>query len=245
MGVFATKVDILGVAFDNLTKTEAVSQAMELAQTGQGAYVVTPNPEIIRAARENHSLAQAIEGAALVLADGIGVVKAADILKRPLQERIPGIDFAAALMKKMGEQSLRLFLLGAKPGVAEQAAQQLEGTYPGLVVCGTHDGYFQDDEAVARIVAAAAPHVVFVCLGAPRQELWMQQYGAMTGAGLLAGLGGSLDIFAGNSKRAPVWMQKAGLEWLYRLIKEPWRIGRMMKIPGVLLWAWRERGDPS
>lgn len=235
------KTDILGIAFDDVTKQEAVEQALLLAKRGGGNYVVTPNPEIIRAARENPALHDAIAGASLVLADGIGVIKAAQILKRPMKERIPGIDFAADLMDGAQREGLRLYLLGAKPGIAQQAAQRLQERYPKLNLCGTHDGYFTDDAQVASEVAAAQADIVFVCLGAPRQEIFMQQYGADMGAGLLVGLGGSLDIFAGASKRAPKWMQKSGLEWLYRLIKEPWRLGRMMKIPGVLLWAWRER----
>lgn len=237
-----TKLNILGVSFDNLTLAQAVNRALELLD-GQGSrYVVTPNPEIIRMAREDAALMQAIEGAALVLPDGVGVIKAAQILGTPLKEKLPGIDFAAALMEQMAQRGKRLFLLGAKPGVAELAAQQLQERYPGLVICGTHDGYFQDDATVAAEISQAQADVAFVCLGAPRQERWMQQWGQASGAKLLVGLGGSLDIFSGQSRRAPRWMQRCGLEWLYRLMREPWRLSRMMKIPGVLLWAYQERG---
>ena len=137
----------------------------------------------------------------------------------------------------MARSGKRLFLLGAKPGVAEQAAANLTVAYPGLTVCGTHDGYFKENEPVAQAVRAAGADVCFVCLGAPKQELWMRQYGPQTGAHLMVGLGGSLDVFAGVVERAPEGFQKLGLEWLYRLVKEPKRIGRMAKLPLVLVQA--------
>ena len=130
-----------------------------------------------------------------------------------------------------------LFLLGAKPGVAELAAAELKQRYPGLQICGTHDGYFQEDGPVVEEIRTAAADVVFVCLGAPKQEQWMAAHGAACGAKLLVGLGGSLDVFAGQVKRAPETWQKLGLEWLYRLIKQPSRIGRMAKLPLFLVSA--------
>ena len=123
----------------------------------------------------------------------------------------------------------------------EQAAQRLQATYPGLVIAGTHDGYFQESDPVAREVAAAQPDLLFVCLGAPKQELWMAEYGPATGARLLCGLGGSLDVFAGTVERAPEFWQKHGLEWFYRLCKEPRRIGRMMKLPLFLVHVKQEK----
>ena len=138
---------------------------------------------------------------------------------------------------KTAGEGKRLFLLGAKPGVAEQAALNLLAAYPGLIVCGTHDGYFQDSAPVVDEIRASCADVVFVCLGAPKQEFWMAQYGPLTGAKLMVGLGGSLDVFAGVVERAPEGWQRLGLEWLYRLIKEPRRIGRMAKLPLVLVDA--------
>ncbi len=231
------RTDILGVGFDDLTVEEAAERAAALL-AGEGFhYVVTPNPELVDRARKEKRFRDALNGADLVLPDGIGVVHAAKILGRPLKGRCPGIDFAAALMADMARKNQRLYLLGAKPGVAQQAGRNLEERYPGLTVCGTHDGYFQEDGPVVEEIKAAAPDVVFVCLGAPKQEYWMIQNGPATGARLMAGLGGSLDVFAGVVERAPERWQKLGLEWLYRLTKEPKRIGRMAKLPLFLVAA--------
>ena len=137
---------------------------------------------------------------------------------------------------------LRLFLLGAKPGVAEQAGENLKKRYPDLLLCGTHDGYFQTDGPVVDQIRAARADVVFVCLGAPKQERWMAQYGPETGAHLMVGLGGVLDVYAGHVKRAPEIWQKLGMEWCYRLLHQPSRLGRMAKLPLFLLEAAREKG---
>lgn len=229
--------EILGVTFDDLTLEEAVAAGEKLAADETFSYVVTPNPEIVNMGRQSEDYRQVLNGAALVLPDGIGVVHAAKILGTPLQGRVPGIDFAAGLMARMAQTGGRLFLLGAKPGVAELAAANLKDAHPGLIVCGTHDGYFREDGPVVEEIRAAAADVVFVCLGAPKQELWMVEHGPATGAHLMVGLGGSLDVFAGVVERAPEGFQKLGLEWLYRLVKEPKRIGRMAKLPLVLVQA--------
>ena len=163
-------------------------------------------------------------------------------LGTPLRGRVPGIEYAQALMARMGAEGRSLFLLGAKPGYAEQAAERLRETYPGLPIVGTNDGYFKEDAPVVEKIRQSGAEVVFVCLGSPKQEHWMARYGADTGAKLLVGLGGSLDIFSGNVRRAPPVFCKLGLEWLYRLMKEPKRIGRMMKLPLFLVHVIQERG---
>ena len=225
------RIAVLGVGFDSLTMDEAVQRGMALMAEKKAAWVVTPNPEIVMLAREDHALLSAVEGAALVLPDGVGVVKGARILGTPLKEKIPGIDFATNLMAKMAENGQKLFLLGAKPGIAETAADELKLRFPGLVICGTNDGYFQDDAPVIEKINAAEPDLLLVCLGAPKQELWMQQNAPQLHVGLMAGLGGSLDVFAGVTERAPEAWQKLGLEWLYRLLKEPSRAKRMSNLP--------------
>ena len=184
---------------------------------------------------------RALLGADLVLADGVGVTYAAKILGRPLKGRVTGIGFAQGLMTWMARTGKRLYLLGAKPGVAELAAANLKAQHPGLLVCGTHDGYFSEDGPVVEDIRAHAADVVFVCLGAPKQELWMVKHGPASGARLMVGLGGSLDVFAGIVERAPEGFQRLGLEWLFRLMKEPSRIGRMSKLPLVLVDALGER----
>lgn len=234
------KIDILGVSFDNLTLEEAIEAGLALARGKQeGAYAVTPNPEFILDARKNETFRLDLSGAALTIPDGIGVIYAAKVLGTPLKGKTPGIDFAAGVMAGMAKESLRLYLLGAKPGVAELAGKNLMGRYPGLTVCGVHDGYFMEEEsaALAAEIRESQADVVFVCLGAPKQERWMAAHGAETGAHLLVGLGGSLDVFAGTVDRAPAGWQKLGLEWLYRLCKEPWRWKRMIRLPLILWYA--------
>ena len=231
------RTDVLGVGFDDLTLEEAAAAGAALVEAGGFHYAVTPNPEFLLAAKHNPAFRQALLGADLVLADGVGVVYSAKILGRPLKGRVPGIDFAARLLAHMAKTGRRLFLLGAKPGVAETAAANLQKQYPGLMVCGTHDGYFKEDGPIVAEIREAHADVVFVCLGAPRQEFWMARNGKDTGAHLMVGLGGSLDVFAGVVERAPEGFQRLGLEWLYRLAKEPKRIGRMAKLPLVLVQA--------
>lgn len=232
--------EIMGVSFDDLTLEEAVRRGTELAAGPGFSYVVTPNPEIVNLARQAPDYEKILNGAGLVLPDGIGVVYAARLLGRPLQGRVPGIDFAAGLLEKLEESGGRLFLLGAKPGVAEQAAENLKKLHPRLIICGTNDGYFQDSAPVVEKIKASNADVAFVCLGAPKQERWMAQYGPATGAHLMVGLGGVLDVYAGNVKRAPEAWQKLGLEWLYRLVHQPSRLGRMAKLPLFLVDAMKE-----
>ncbi|MGN8897282.1 WecB/TagA/CpsF family glycosyltransferase [Flavonifractor sp. HCP28S3_F3] len=235
------RTDVLGVGFDDLTLDEAARAGAALVEGEGFHYAVTPNPEFILAARKDPAFRQALLDADLVLADGIGVVYSAKLLGRPLKGRAPGIEFAQRLVAWMAKNGKRLFLLGAKPGVAELAAANLKDKYPGLIVCGTHDGYFKEDEPVVEAIRQAAADVVFVCLGAPKQEFWMVKNGPASGAHLMVGLGGSLDVFAGVVERAPEAFQKLGMEWLYRLMKEPKRIGRMAKLPLVLVYALGSR----
>jgi N-acetylglucosaminyldiphosphoundecaprenol N-acetyl-beta-D-mannosaminyltransferase len=235
------RVDVLGVGFDNLTMAEAVDQGVKLLHSEGMHYVVTPNPEIVEVCRENPEANRVINEADLILPDGIGVIRGAAMLGTPLKERIPGIEFASHLMGRMAEEGLSLYLLGAKPGVADMAAEKLVEKYPGLKIAGTHDGYFKEDAPVVEAIAASGADCVFVCLGAPKQEFWIKKNGPATGARLLCGLGGSLDVFAGTVERAPKFFCDHGLEWFYRLCKEPKRIGRMMKLPLFLVHVKQEK----
>ena len=235
------KTEILGIQFDNLSREEAKAAGPAMLRSQHFHYAVTPNPEFILAADRDLEFQKILNKADLVLPDGIGVVYSAQILGRPLKGRVAGFDFACDMLDVLDQLGGRLYLLGAKPGVAEEAGRQILETHPNIILCGVHDGYFKDSDPVARQVAEARPDLLFVCLGAPKQEKWIARFGLLTGAKLAIGLGGCLDVFAGNVERAPEKWQKAGMEWAYRLMKEPKRIGRMAKLPLVLVKAARER----
>ena len=235
------KIDVLGVRFDNLTMDEAVETALRLLDTRRSAYVVTPNPEIVMGWREDPAGAAAVDGAALTIPDGIGVIYGAELLKTPLKQRLPGIDFTLALLERLAARGGSVFLLGAKPGVAELAGERLTARFPGLRLAGTRDGYFTDDRPILEAINAAAPDLLLVCLGAPKQELWMYDNASRLQLGLMIGAGGSMDVFAGTVERAPEAWQRAGLEWLYRLLKEPSRIGRMANLPKFMFQILRVR----
>ena len=231
------KREILGIAFDDLTREEAAQRGAQLLEEDKFHYVVTPNPEFILASEKDPEFKRVLNEADLVLPDGIGVIYSAKILGTPLKARVAGIEFGEDMLACLNERKGRLFLLGAKPGVAELAGEKILERYPDIVLCGTQDGYFKDEQSVLLKVAAAQPDLLFVCLGAPKQEKWMARWGKHTGAQLAIGLGGALDVFAGNVKRAPEAWQKAGMEWAYRLVREPQRAGRMAKLPLVLVKA--------
>ena len=233
---------ILGVQFHAVTKQQAVELAMSKIRSRQKGYVVTPNPEIVDLCRHDEKFMGVVNHATLVLPDGIRIIYAAKILGEKLQGKVAGIEFAESLVAAMAKENMRLYLLGAKPGVAEKAGANLCAKYPGLVLAGTHDGYFSDpQEVVDSINAAGGADVVFVCLGAPKQEKFIADNMDDIHSTLFCGLGGSLDVFAGVAKRAPDIFIKLGLEWFYRLLKQPSRIGRMMKLPKFLLIVIKER----
>jgi len=241
------RTDVLGVGFDDITIGQAVSRACEIMRGSEKkAYIVTPNPEIVWVCRQNETLRSIINGAGLVLPDGIGIILGACILGTPIKGgRIPGVDFVAALFGAMAEFGGSVFLFGAKPGVAEEAGKKLAEKYPGLKVAGVADGYFSDDESVIETINAANPSLLLVCLGAPKQELWMAGNAWRLHVPLCAGLGGALDIFAGTAKRAPVFFQKLGIEWLYRIAREPRRLKRGLRLPLFLLAVIRKRLAPK
>lgn len=220
---------------------EAIACCDNMIGNKNAGYVVTPNAEFVYAARQEPVLARLLNNAALVVPDGIGVIYASRILGAPVRARVPGVELGEKLAALCAEKGYRLYLLGAKPGIAETAARKLCAKYPGLTVAGTHDGYFQEAAPVIEELRAAKPDVVFVCTGFPRQERFMETALRTLPPVLMLGLGGSLDIYAENLKRAPSFYQKAGLEWLYRLAQEPRRVGRMAKLPLFLGLAVKER----
>ena len=229
------RIDIMGVGFDNVTMEEALDRAMVLLDSPGASYVVTPNAEIVYECMHDASLCGIVNQADLVLPDGSGVILGGKILKTPLKQKVAGIDFADQLAGRLAEAHRSLYLLGSRPGIAELAADQLRSRYPGLQIVGMADGYFKDEAQVVEKINQVCPDVLFVCLGAPKQEWFMVRHQMELKVGLMIGLGGSLDGFAGTVKRAPVWMQRAGLEWLYRLIQEPRRFKRMLRLPKFVL----------
>jgi N-acetylglucosaminyldiphosphoundecaprenol N-acetyl-beta-D-mannosaminyltransferase len=237
------KSDVLGIKFDRVTIAEAVRRAAAMTEDGRPHYIVTPNPEILCKCKQDREVFDAVNNADMILPDGIGVVKAAAKLGRPLPERVGGYDFANALMPWLSAHNKRLFLLGSKPGIAEKAAQMLQAEHNGLIVCGVHDGYFTEDSEVTGEIIKAGADVVFVCLGAPKQELWMARNSGKTGHAVMVGLGGSIDHWAGVMKRAPSIFIKLNLEWLYRFLRHPSRLGRAVFIPQFLYSVRRQRSQ--
>ena len=231
------KINILGVNISYATMKEAVDKALGFFSDGKNHVIYTPNSEIIYVGYQDDGFKDILNSADLNTADGIGVVLASKILGLPLKERVAGYDFLHELIKNAAPLNKKVFLFGSKPGVADAAAEKLLSLYPGICICGTRDGYFKEEESeqIAKEISSLNPDIVFVCLGAPKQEKWIYKYKDIIGASIIMGAGGSLDVLAGTVQRAPESWQKLGLEWAYRLVKEPWRIGRMMALPKFAL----------
>lgn len=234
-------VDILGVPVDAVTADEAVARAAAWLQGAaeRPAHIVTANPEMVMLAREHAGLAAALQDADLVVADGIGVVWAARLLRQPLPHRIPGIDLTSRLLDVAAQTGAGVFLLGARPGVAEEAARRLKEKHPGLVIAGTHHGYLDpgDEERVVRQINASGAALLLVAMGVPRQELWIARHRDRLAVRLLIGVGGAFDVYAGRVRRAPKWLQELGLEWAYRVLQEPRRLTRLAALPRFVLLA--------
>ena len=230
------KIDVMGLKFDSMTMDEALSRAEALLRGDKAAYVVTPNAEIAYEALHDVQLREMLNGADLMLPDGAGVVLASKLLRTPVKQKVAGVDFAAGLLGILERNGQSLYLLGGKTGIGELAAQKMLEAHPQLRIAGIADGYFQDEAPVIAKINASGADALFVCLGAPKQERFMVQHLQELHVHLMAGLGGSLDAFAGTVQRAPAWMIRLNLEWLYRLIREPKRFRRMLRLPKYL-WA--------
>ncbi len=224
--------EILGVGFDPITMDEAVGRALALIQSRACAYVCTPNPEIVMAARREPELMAAINGADVVLPDGVGILWAAKQMGQPLPERVAGYDFLLALLEKLHGT---VYILGGKTDTAEKAGRTIESRYPGIRVIGCCDGFITDELALIAELGERRPDLLMVCLGASKQERWMAAHRDLP-VGLMAGLGGSVDVLAGTVARAPLWWREHKLEWLYRLLRQPKRIVRMRYLP-QFVWA--------
>jgi N-acetylglucosaminyldiphosphoundecaprenol N-acetyl-beta-D-mannosaminyltransferase len=229
------KIDVLGAKIANLTVIEIVDILIENAKKKNTQCVFTPNSEIIEVFRKDRNLLDILNSADILSADGIGVVYGAKILGQPLKERAAGFDIATLLLKKGANEGLSFFFFGSKDEVGKKAKENMEKRHPNIKIVGTRSGYFSDKDDIAIEILEKNPDIIFVCLGAPKQEKWIYENKEKLKGKILLGLGGSLDVFAGVAKRAPEIYIKLNIEWLYRLIKQPSRFIRMLALPKFLI----------
>jgi len=227
------KADILGCRVDMIGAQEAIVQIKQMIYRGRPGHIITLNAEIVYQAQSSAELRETINGADLVTPDGIGIVWGGRKLGYEFRERVTGIDLLKRLCQEAPVENWGIYLLGSAPGVAEEAARRLIEANPGLKIAGTHDGYFSEEDMPSLIaeIKALNPQILFVALGAPKQEYWIKEYKDILGVPACIGVGGSLDVIAGHKKRAPAWMIKLNLEWLYRLLSEPSRLQRQLVLP--------------
>ncbi len=225
------KISIYGVGYNNVTLDEAAALCEELMLEEKNHMVVTPNAEIGYMASKDIKLARILNRADVVVADGVGVVYASRVYRTPVKEKVPGVELGVKVLENAAKSGKGVFFLGAKPGVGDMAAAKISEKIPGINFVGIRDGYFKSDEDVINEINASGAEILFVCLGAPKQEFWMAENFDKLNCRLMLGLGGSLDSYAGTVKRAPKIFIKLGLEWFYRLLKEPKRFGRMLALP--------------
>ena len=228
------KIDIRGIPFDNVTKSEAVSLLSSRLDAGLRTVVFTPNAEIVEACIEDEEFLRVIKRGDVILPDGIGVIKASNILGTPLKERVPGVEIGEELFKALGGPH-SFFILGGVDGVAKDAARNMSERH-GAKFAGYHHGYFMKEDGssdkVIDEIAASGADVLIVCLGFPAQEKWIaENIDRLPNVSLALALGGSADVWAGRTKRAPKIFMALGLEWLWRLIRQPSRIARAAKLP--------------
>ena len=227
------KVNVLSVLFDNVTLTEMRDRIKLFfeSETDKNLFIVTANPEIVDFATENADYRKLINSANYVIPDGTGVVMASKLLKKPLQERVPGIELKEACLKIANANYQKVFLLGAKDEVVVKAVKQLSEKYPNINF-DYHHGYFNlEDETVLKHVSSFNPDYVFVGMGYPKQEQWIERHDNHFKQTLLMGFGGSIEVFSGTKKRAPKIFRKLNIEWVYRFIIDWKRFGRMKAIP--------------
>jgi len=240
----AETVNVLGLRIHRVDMAGAVQRVRDMVTAGDRVYqVVTLNSEMAMMAQRDAELAAIVNSADLVVPDGAGVVWASRILGSALPARVAGFDLMQELVKCAAEEGWPVFLLGASPGVAEEAAARLSARLPGLRIAGTHHGFFgdRDEDWVAERVRQSRAKLVFVAMGAPRQDKWIARNRARLGPSVCLGVGGSLDVLAGRVSRAPDWMGRMGLEWLYRLLQQPRRFVRVLALPRFVIRVLGER----
>lgn len=226
---------ILGVKVDTDNYDELIKKLFNRIDNKEKSLVVAINPEKLMKAKEDQSLKDLLNRAEFQIPDGIGVILASKLNKGNIKSRVTGIDMMDRIVREAARTGKSIFLYGAKPGVAESAAEALKFTYASLQIAGTQDGYEKDNETVIQKINEAKPDILFVAMGSPRQEEWIEANRDKLYPSLYQGVGGSFDVLAGNVKRAPEFFQKTGLEWFYRLAKEPSRLKRQLALPVFLI----------
>lgn len=233
----AERVNILGVDVDAVTMAEAVDVVRRAMDTRAGVMVATANAEMLMRATHDEELRRILNASALVVPDGAGTVWAARHLGHAMPERVAGYDLAQELLRCAPAEGRRVYFFGAAPGVAEKAKAKAEQLYPGIEIVGVRNGFFSpaDNAAIIAEIRAARPDLLLVALGVPKQEKWIAAHLAELDVPVAIGVGGTLDVMAGVMKRAPLWMQKAKLEWLFRGLMQPKRAGRLLALPKFVL----------
>lgn len=239
------RVTILGCPLDAIGAAQATDAIVAFARRGASAQIVTLGTEMVVYAQRDARYRAVIEACALSLCDTVGLLLAARARGAALRERVPGVELIEHLCARLAQEAMSIYLFGGAPGIAQRAARVLAERYPGLRVAGTRDGYFESAQsvAIADEIRASGAHVLFAGIGFPRQEFWLAEHLERTGCGAGMGVGGSFDVISGAVARAPERWRRLGLEWLYRLIKEPARWRRQRALPqfAVLLAADRMR----
>jgi len=236
-------VRILGFRIDRVSMDSALACIEKFIAERVPRYLVTADASMVVTAKDDPELAGIVDRADLVTPDGAGILWASRKLRTPITHKVSGVDLVAQMVRLSAEKGYRIFFFGAGPGVAQEAADNLLKRYPGAHIVGTRDGYFQPDQE-AEIVAqikAAKPDMLFVAMGIPKQEKWITRYKDEIGVPVSAGIGGSFDVYSGRVKRAPMFMQRNGLEWLHRLAANPKKIGKVMTLPKFVMMTLRQR----
>ena len=235
------KEQILGVDVNTENYDELIPKLFQNIDAQKKSLVVAINPEKLMKAKDDPALKALLNRAEFQIPDGIGVIIASKLQKGNIKSRVTGVDMMDRIVREAARTGKSIFLYGAKPGVAETAAAKLIETYPDLQVVGTQDGYEKDERKVISKINQAKPDILFVAMGSPKQELWIEEHRENLHPILYQGVGGSFDVLAGNIKRAPAAFQKVGAEWLYRLLLEPSRLKRQMNLPKFLIEIIRQK----
>ncbi len=238
------KIDILNIKIDRVDIQEAENRVRDFIESGKNSHiVVTPNSEMVVRAQSDSELAAVLNNADLAVPDGAGIVLASRLLSdKKLTQRVAGFDLMERLFSTAVNEGYSIYLLGGEPGIADRASAAIRNDFPGIEICGFHHGYLdqQEQQAVIKDINSYQPDLLFVGMGVPLQEKFLQKNKNDLAVGIGMTVGGSFDVLAGKTERAPVWMQKAYLEWLFRLLKEPSRLSRMIALPHFVLMVFRE-----